>query len=142
MPTQDHWQMDASAPELYERYLVPAITSVWANDLLDRIAPQQGESLLDVACGTGVVARLAARRGHSGRLVGLDRNKAMLDVARTRSPGIKWIEGSALDLPFEASSFDIVACQLGLQFFPDRSLALQEMARVLRPGGTRRAERL
>ena len=135
MSAHDHWQMDASAPELYERYLVPAITSVWANDLLDRIAPQRCESLLDIACGTGVVARLAAQRGHSGRLVGLDLNTAMLAVARTRSPVIEWIEGSALDLPFEANSFDVVLCQLGLQFFPDRSLALKEMVRVLKLGG-------
>jgi ubiquinone/menaquinone biosynthesis C-methylase UbiE len=64
-----------------------------------------------------VVARLAAQRGHSGRLVGLDRNAAMLAVARTRSSGIEWIEGSALDLPFEADSFDIVVCQSGFSSF-------------------------
>jgi ubiquinone/menaquinone biosynthesis C-methylase UbiE len=135
MSTHEHWQMDASAPELYERYLVPAITSVWANDLLDRIAPKQSESVLDIACGTGVVARLAEQRGHSGRLVGIDLNTAMLAVARTKSAIIEWIEGSALNLPFAANSFDVVLCQLGLQFFPDRSLALKEMVRVLKPGG-------
>jgi ubiquinone/menaquinone biosynthesis C-methylase UbiE len=127
--------MDASAPELYERYLVPGITSVWANDLLDRIAPSQRESVLDIACGTGVVARLAQQRGHAGRLVGIDLNTAMLAVARAKSAAIEWIEGSALDLPFDANSFDIVLCQLGLQFFPDRPLALKEMVRVLKPGG-------
>jgi ubiquinone/menaquinone biosynthesis C-methylase UbiE len=135
MSAHEHWQMDASAPELYERYLVPAITSVWANDLLDRVAPRRGESLLDIACGTGVVARLAALRGHAGRLVGIDLNTAMLAVARTKLATIEWVEGSALDLPFEANSFDVVLCQLGLQFFPDRSLALREMVRVLKPGG-------
>jgi ubiquinone/menaquinone biosynthesis C-methylase UbiE len=135
MPAHEHWQMDASAPELYERYLVPAITSVWANDLLDRIAPRHGESVLDIACGTGVVARLAAQRGQAGRLVGIDFNAAMLAVARAKSASIEWVEGSALDLPFEANSFDIVLCQLGLQFFPDRLLALEEMRRVLKPGG-------
>jgi ubiquinone/menaquinone biosynthesis C-methylase UbiE len=127
--------MDASAPELYERYLVPAITSIWANDLLDRIAPKREESVLDIACGTGVVARLAQQRGHAGRLVGMDLNTAMLAVARANSAAVEWIEGSALDLPFDASSFDIVLCQLGLQFFPDRPLALKEMVRVLKPGG-------
>lgn len=125
MSAHEHWQMDASAPELYERYLVPAITSVWANDLLDRIAPRRGESLLDIACGTGIVARLAAQR------VGIDLNAAMLAVARTKSATIEWVEGSALDLPFEANIFDVVLCQLGLQFFPHRSLALREMVRVL-----------
>ena len=131
----EHWQLDASAPELYERYLVPAITSVWANDLLDRITPKRGESILDIACGTGVVARLAAQRGEAGRLVGIDPNTAMLAVARTKSAAIEWIEGSALDLPFETDSFDVVLCQLGLQFFPDGALALKEMVRVLRPKG-------
>lgn len=135
MSAHEHWQMDASAPELYERYLVPAITSVWANDLLDRIAPSQGESVLDIACGTGVVARLAHQRGHAGRLVGLDLNTAMLAVARANSAAVEWIEGSALELPFDANSFDIVLCQLGLQFFPDRPRALKEMVRVLKPRG-------
>lgn len=66
MSAYEHWQMDASAPELYERYLVPAITFVWANDLLDRISPNRAESVLDVACGTGCVARLVKQRGHTG----------------------------------------------------------------------------
>jgi ubiquinone/menaquinone biosynthesis C-methylase UbiE len=135
MSAHEHWQMDASAPELYERYLVPAITSVWANDLLDRIAPNPGESVVDIACGTGVVARLAQQRGHAARLVGLDLNTAMLAVARSKSIAIEWIEGSALELPFEAKSFDIVLCQLGLQFFPDRLRALMEMVRVLKATG-------
>src|SRR5581483_9517708 len=107
--------MDASAPELYERYLVPAITSLWANDLLDRLGLQPGESLLDIACGTGVVARLAEKRGHRGRLVGIDLNASMLGIARSKSTAIEWIEGSALELPFDAGSFDVVLCQLGLQ---------------------------
>jgi len=135
MTVHDHWQMDASAPELYERYLVPAITSVWADDLLDRIESAKGESVLDVACGTGVVARRLAERGHVGRLVGVDLNGAMLAVARAKSSDVEWIEGSALDLPFASRSFDVVLRQLGLQFFPDRPQALREMARVLRPSG-------
>jgi ubiquinone/menaquinone biosynthesis C-methylase UbiE len=135
MAAHEHWQMDASAPELYERYLVPAITSVWADDLLHRVAPKREESVLDIACGTGVVARLAAQRGHVGRLTGIDLNTAMLAVARAKSAAVEWIEGSALDLPFEANSFDVVLCQLGLQFFPDRRRALLEMVRVLKPGG-------
>jgi ubiquinone/menaquinone biosynthesis C-methylase UbiE len=135
MSAHEHWQMDASAPELYERYLVPGITSVWANDLLDRIGPRRGESVLDIACGTGIVARLAEQRGHVGRLVGIDLNAAMLAVARRKSATVEWIEGSALDLPFDANSFDVVLCQLGLQFFPNRPLALKEMVRVLKSGG-------
>ncbi|MBR1171122.1 class I SAM-dependent methyltransferase [Bradyrhizobium liaoningense] len=135
MSVEEHWQMDATAPELYDRYLVPAITSLWAGDLLDRIAPKRGDSVLDIACGTGVVARFTEQLGLARRVVGLDLNSAMLAIARSKSPQVEWIEGSALDLPFDAGSFDVVLCQLGLQFFPDRPLALKEMVRVLKPGG-------
>ncbi|TMJ52541.1 MAG: methyltransferase domain-containing protein [Alphaproteobacteria bacterium] len=138
MADHEHWQLDASTPELYERYLVPAITSIWAADLLDRIPLRPNETVLDIACGTGAVIRLAATRAQGGRLVGLDLNSAMLAVARAAAqtgPPIEWVEGSALDLPFPAKSVDVVFCQLGLQFFPDRPLALREMRRVLRPGG-------
>jgi len=137
MSAHEHWEMNASAPELYERYLVPAITSVWAADLLDRLRVEPQESVLDIACGTGAVIRRLATVAHGGRLVGTDLNAAMLKIARsinTERP-IEWVEGSALDLPFSAKSFDVVLCQLGLQFFPDRPLALREMVRVLRPGG-------
>ena len=81
------------------------------------------------------MALLAEQRGHIGRLIGMDLNTAMLAGARTKPPAIERVEGSALDLPFEASSFDVVLCQLGLQFFPDRPLALKEMARVLKRTG-------
>jgi ubiquinone/menaquinone biosynthesis C-methylase UbiE len=134
MSAHEHWQLSGSAPELYERYLVPAITSMWAADLVERARPVAGEALLDVACGTGIVARSAAERIARGRVVGLDLNSGMLAVARSaRQPGapIEWIEGSVLDLPFD----DLVLCQLGLQFFPDQPLALREMRRVLRPSG-------
>ena len=138
MADHEHWQLVGSAPELYERYIVPAITSVWAADLIERICPAAGQSILDVACGTGVVARLAAARMGGGRVVGLDYNPGMLDVARSASsggPAIEWVEGSALSLPFAAATFDHVICQLGLQFFPDRPLAVSEMKRVLVPEG-------
>jgi ubiquinone/menaquinone biosynthesis C-methylase UbiE len=138
MTDHGHWQLDGSAPELYQKYLVPAITTKWAEDLIDRARPLAGESVLDIACGTGIVARLAAKRMVEGRVAGLDLNKAMLAVARTQpSAGlpIDWIEGSALDLPFRAESVDLTLCQLGLQFFPDQRRALREMRRVLSPSG-------
>ena len=140
MPQQEQWQLDRSAPELYERYLVPAITAVWAADLIERAAPRPAERVLDVACGTGIVARLAAERvGDHGRVVGLDLNLGMLAVARSlparAGRRIEWCEGSALDMPLPDAAFDLVLCQLGLQFFPDRPLALGEMRRVLAPGG-------
>jgi ubiquinone/menaquinone biosynthesis C-methylase UbiE len=138
MVDHHHWQLDGSAPELYQRYLVPAITTKWAEDLVGRAQPQAGEDVLDVACGTGVVARLANRRMVQGHVTGLDLNKGMLAVARTlpnEGTPIDWIEGSALDLPFPAGKFDLVLCQLGLQFFPDQGRALREMRRVLSPSG-------
>src|SRR3712207_3990859 len=139
MVRHEAWQLEGSAAELYERHLVPAITSLWAADLVERAAPQPGERVLDVACGTGIVARRAAERMGSGRVVGLDINPGMLAVARALPPGsgpaIEWHEGSVLDMPFPEGSFDVCLCQLGLQFFPDRAAALREMRRVLRTGG-------
>ena len=131
-----HWQLDGSAPELYERYLVPAITAKWAADLVERAGVRPEDRVLDVACGTGIVARLASLRTGDGRVTGLDLNKGMLAVARTASgEPIEFIEGSALDLPFANGAFDVVLCQLGLQFFPDRARALSEMRRALSPRG-------
>jgi ubiquinone/menaquinone biosynthesis C-methylase UbiE len=138
MPENQHWQLAGSAAELYERYLVPRVTSEWAADLIGRAKPRPGEAVLDVACGTGAVARLIPARVGAARVVGLDLNLGMLAVARSKgSPGgsIEWVKGSALSLPFDDSSFELVLCQLGLQFFPDRAAALREMRRVLRPEG-------
>jgi len=138
MSQHEHWQLDGSAPELYERYLVPAITSVWAADLIGRAKPQAEEAILDIACGTGAVTRLAAKLISGGRIVGLDFNPGMLAVARSvpnAGAAIEWFEGSALSLPFGEGTFDVVLCQLGLQFFPDRPRALGEMRRVLAPSG-------
>jgi ubiquinone/menaquinone biosynthesis C-methylase UbiE len=126
------WQLAAGAPELYERYLVPAMTAMWAADLVERAGVGRGERVLDVACGTGVVAREAARRvGDDGRVAAIDLNAAMLAVARSLPAPVDWVEGSALALPFADAAFDVVLCQLGLQFFPDRLAALREMRRVL-----------
>ena len=139
MTWQDQYQQEGSAAELFQRDIVPRITSLWAKDLVDRACVRVGESVLDVACGTGVVTRLAALRSGNGRVVGLDLNSDMLRVARGVAHAdvmsIEWCEGSVLALPFEDGAFAIVLCQLGLQFFPDKSLALHEMARVLSFGG-------
>src|SRR5690242_1495564 len=139
-PDQAGWQLARRAAELYQRHLVPAVTGPWAADLVERAGLRGGERVLDVACGTGVVARVAAERvGTGGRVVGLDVNPGMLAVARTlpRVPGppIEWCEASALALPFPAAAFDVAFCQLGLQFVPDRPLALREIRRVLASRG-------
>src|SRR5260370_13852749 len=114
----------ASGPEIYERYMVPSLFGPWAADLVKLAAPIRGERVLDVACGTGIVARLAAQRvGPMGKVVGLDLNPSMLTVARSASAGtenIEWREGNATAMPLSQQTFDLVLCQQGLQFLPDR----------------------
>ena len=134
------WHFAGSVPENYERYLVPTIFSPWAAHLVNFAAPQLGEHVLDVACGTGIVARLVAGRvSPKGRVVGLDSSPAMLAVARSLSPisgtSVEWSEGSALAIPLPDATFNLVLCQQGLQFFPDRPASLREMHRVLVPDG-------
>ena len=140
MSEQAQWQLSGSAPEMYERSLVPVIFALWAAVLIERAVLQPGERVLDVACGTGIVARLAAPQvGSHGQMTGLDLNPGMLAVACTLPPGagaaIDWREGSAGVLPFADATFDVILCQQGLQFFPDRPATLREMRRVLIPGG-------
>lgn len=128
-----------NAPENYERYFVPSIGAPFAEDLIARAALRPGERVLDVACGTGVVTRLAAQRvGDAGSVAGLDVNPGMLAVARlATSPqlGIRWYEASADAIPLPDGAFDVVLCQMGLQFISNKLGALREMRRVLAPGG-------
>jgi ubiquinone/menaquinone biosynthesis C-methylase UbiE len=121
----------------YERYFVPTIGAPLARDLIERAQLRSGEQVLDVACGTGVVARLAAERVGGSAVTGVDINPGMLEVARRADGGaaIEWHEASAEALPLGDATFDVVLCQIGLQFFPDRPGALREMRRILRPGG-------
>jgi ubiquinone/menaquinone biosynthesis C-methylase UbiE len=140
MGEQEQWQLHGSAPELYQRHLVPAMTAMWATDLAERAVLRPGERVLDVACGTGVVARAAAERvGRAGHVHALDINPGMLAVARSlpavAGASIEWHHASALALPFADAAFDVALCQLGLQFFPDRRTALGEIRRVLVPDG-------
>jgi SAM-dependent methyltransferase len=137
MSETERWQLAGRGPEIYAEYLVPAIFGPWAPIVLDAARLEQGQSVLDVACGTGVIATGAESRvGPTGSVTGLDNNPGMLAVASTRSgTGVSWREGDAQALPFPAGSFDRVICQLGLQYFPDRPAAVREMRRVLRPGG-------
>jgi SAM-dependent methyltransferase len=120
----------------YEERLVPAIMAEWVPRLLDAAAVGPGDRVLDVACGTGVVARTAAASvGPGGRVTGLDVNPGMLAVARRLAPAIECREGEAEKLPFADGSFDAALCQFGLMFFADRAAALREMMRVLAPDG-------
>jgi ubiquinone/menaquinone biosynthesis C-methylase UbiE len=128
-----------NTPENYERFFVPVIGAPLATELIRLAALRPGERVLDVGCGTGVVARLAARQvGATGTVAGLDVNPGMLAVARSiTSPGtsIEWYEASAESMPLSAEAFDVVLCQLSLQFMSDKLAALQEMRRVLVHGG-------
>ena len=139
-PRQDFYKgYGGSAPENYERYFVPVIGAPLAEELVDQAALRPGERVLDVACGTGVVARLAARRvGPAGTVVGIDLNPGMLAVARSVAPAgssIEWHQSNVERLPLPDESFDVVVCSLGFQFVQDRLTALREMRRVLAPGG-------
>jgi ubiquinone/menaquinone biosynthesis C-methylase UbiE len=130
------FQLSTQAAEIYESMFVPALFAEWAEWVVDAGDPQPGQSVLDVACGTGIVARLAAERmGGKGSVAGVDLNPAMLAVARRLAPEIEWRQADAADLPIAPATFDVVLCQAALMFFPDRQAALGEMARVLRPGG-------
>lgn len=122
--------------EIYDEMFVPALFRQWGPVVAEAAGVGPGEKVLDVACGTGVLAEAAAERvGPEGRVVGLDRNPDMLAVARRKRPDIEWREGRAEAIPFGDASFDRVVSQFGMMFFEDRPAALREMMRVLAPGG-------
>lgn len=127
-------QVSTTAAEVYEAFFVPALFAQFAGPVAEAAGIGAGQAVLDVACGTGVLAREAGRRGAS-EVVGLDRNTGMLAVARRVAPGIDWREGLAEALPFPDARFDAVVSQFGLMFFENRTAALREMWRVLKPGG-------
>ena len=127
------WQLEGNAAEAYERYLVPAFFGPFAERLIELAEPRPADRVLDVACGTGIVARRIASRVY--RAVGLDLNPAMLEVARAADPTVEWLAGDAAAMPVPDASFDLVLCQQGLQFLPDRAAGLRELRRVLAPGG-------
>jgi ubiquinone/menaquinone biosynthesis C-methylase UbiE len=126
-----------SFPEMYEQSLVGPLFRPWVDDMLAEVGLTPGDRLLDVACGTGVVARVARERlGGSGTVVGVDLSPAMLAVARRNGNGIDWREGDAGALPLRGDErFDVVVCQQGMQFFSDRAAAARQMRRALAPGG-------
>lgn len=140
MGDRAQWQVAGSAAEVYEHELVPAVFAPWAPRVVGLANLQPGDCVLDLACGSGVVARTAAEEvGERGAVVAADLNPGMIAVARSlpvqRGVAIEWREADAGALPFADQAFDAVLCQLGLQFFADRSTAMREMYRVLRPGG-------
>lgn len=127
------------AAENYERYFVPAIGAPVADELLTAATLQPGERVLDVGCGTGLIARRAATAvGESGTVAGVDVAPDMIELARTipvDGAPTEWHVGDAAALPFPDDSFDVVLCQMTLMFVPDRQVAVDEIHRVLTPGG-------
>jgi ubiquinone/menaquinone biosynthesis C-methylase UbiE len=128
-----------SIPENYDRYMVPLIFEPYAGDLAQRAASLSPNAVLEIAAGTGVVTRaLAPKLSPGASYVVTDLNQPMLDYAASRQPPdsrIKWRQADALVLPFANAAFDLVCCQFGAMFFPDRASAYREARRVLKPGG-------
>jgi ubiquinone/menaquinone biosynthesis C-methylase UbiE len=122
-------QISGSPADIYEQHMVPAIFARWAPDLVQAAGVRTGERVLDVACGTGAVTRVLAEQvGPAGKVTGLDITPGMLAAARLAAPSqrIEWLEGSAVKMPLPDGTFDAVVCQQGLQFFPDKPVALSE----------------
>ena len=140
MGEKSGWQLCGDGPQAYEKYIVPAFSGAWARDIVERAAVKKGDSVLDLGCGTGLVARQAAKvLGASGQIAGVDVNPIMLAKAREVYPPnaspAEWQQGDASALPFADARFNVVLCQQGLQYFPDRLGSLKEVKRVLADGG-------
>lgn len=137
MSATETFQIPLETAEIYESKFVPALFADWAPHVVDMGDVTAGQSVLDVACGTGIVGRTAAERvGPDGRVVGVDLNQAMLTVAERVCPGVELRQADVTALPFEEATFDAVLCQMALMFFPDRLAAVREMGRVVKPQGT------
>jgi ubiquinone/menaquinone biosynthesis C-methylase UbiE len=136
MDEHDRGQVAASSAEIYEQFFVPALFAEWPERVLAAAGVQIGDQVLDVACGTGILARKAAAIVGTGSVVGVDINEGMLAVAEQKVPEITWRVGPSERLPFEDGRFDRVVSQFGLMFFEDQVQAIREMGRVVRPNGT------
>lgn len=133
----DRGQVNASGAEVYEAFFVPALFEQFTEPVLDHARLAAGDRVLDVGCGTGIVARAARRLiGTSGHVTGVDPNDGMLAVARRADPSVEWHHGVAEDLPYDDSAFTRIVCQFAAMFFVHPTVALQEMARVTTDGGS------
>lgn len=140
MNPSHHYDLPSDGVEVYERFIVAGVMKPFAHGVIEAAHLSSGQALIDVACGTGIVARMTKPIvGGSGRVVGVDINAAMLtmaaQLAQIERIAVEWREASVTGLPFETSSFDVALCHHGLQYFPHRVDALTEIRRVLRPGG-------
>ncbi len=132
----DAGQVISSAAEVYDEFFLPALFAAWPPEVVAAAELRPGQRVVDVACGTGVLAVEAARAtSPGGQVVGVDLNPGMLAVARRKAPEIDWQQAPAEALPFDSESFDSAISQFGLMFFQDKQQAIAEMWRVIRPGG-------
>lgn len=129
-------QVNQTAAEIYDSFFVPALFGQWPDRLLDTVDLSPTDRVLDVGCGTGILARAAAERVPDGSVTGIDPNDGMLAVAERSRASVTWRHGTAEALPFPDESFDHVFSQFALMFFADQTGGLREIHRVLRPGGT------
>jgi SAM-dependent methyltransferase len=129
-------QRQIEAAEAYEALFVPALFAEWAPRICQSAGIGPGDRVLDIGCGTGILAReVSARVGEGGEVAGVDPNPGMLAVARRIAPAIEWREGTAESLPFPDGAFDVVVSQFSVMFFQDRQRSVREMLRVLGPEG-------
>lgn len=137
-PTEADRTFGGSVPQLYARYMVPLIFAPYAEDMRRRVLARRPRDVLEIACGTGVVTRqLAAALPATTAITATDLNQPMLDhaIAEGTSRPVTWRQADAMQLPFPDAAFDLVVCQFGAMFFPDKRQAYAEARRVLRPGG-------
>jgi len=121
---------------MHEQYLVPAIYAQWASRVAQIAEIEYGQHILDVACGTGTLARaVKLETGLAGKVIGLDASEKMLESAHRQSRGIEWQLGNATEMPFESNQFDRVMCQFALMFIANRVGTIKEMLRVCKPDG-------
>lgn len=136
MTKKEAYQLELEGARFYEENFVPSLFENWGKKTVEKLCLSDGDQLLDIACGTGIVARIA-KAGKIGelRITGIDINEAMLEVAKAIEPEIDWIKGSAQSLPFDDQSFEKISCQFGFMFFEDHVKSLNEMKRIKKPAG-------
>jgi ubiquinone/menaquinone biosynthesis C-methylase UbiE len=140
MPHQQDAAFSGSVPENYDQYLGPAFFEPYAADLVERVPWRDSVSILEIACGTGVVTRrLLERLPRDAKLVATDLNDGMISYAQDKLRGadrVEWKQADAMALPFADEAFDVAVCQFGFMFVPEKATAFREARRVLKPGGT------
>lgn len=136
MSTPDEMGLTPEAAQGYEQYFVPAIFDQWPPTIIAAAEISDGDKILEVGCGTGVLAReLIKLVGAMGSVTGLDLSESMLGVARKICPQVDFRQGNAMDLPFDDAAFDVVIAPFMLMFVPEPAKAVSELQRVLKPGG-------